>query len=510
MPIIDLVGQSYQLKARNLSSQRTINWFIENYGEEDKHGKSKQALVMTPGAVLAVTLGSDPSAPCRGLYYSSTGTAPYYESRLYGVWGTTVYRFNTAITVGYPIGNMSSSGDAVSMCDNGEGGKFVIVDGIKMYSYPMANVDGVGTLTEVTLPWKLKTIPANTVRIQPTFVCFLGQRLIVNDRYGNQFFFFKLASTDYDFTTNTSFYSAEQSADAITAMRVVNGALFIWGSRSYEIWRTTDNLGDPFSYVGGSSSAIGIKAPASVASIDNKVFWLGASDVGCDTVYMGESQTIERISTNGIEDQILSLSNRDRAIGWCYSRNGNTFYILSFIADNRTFCYEASTGTWTERLGRDILTQEWKVYPYVYGTFARDHVYCGTLNGNVLAYLDDDTYVEWNGDPIVRQRISPVYFEDMNNIMIKEILVDGLVGNSTLLSGQGSDPLLLMEVSKDGGSTYGNTRSKSIGKQGNYRKVVRWNALGIGREIVFKFTFSDPIPYSIYQARLDYAPCART
>lgn len=507
MPIVDLVGQSFELKQRNLSSQRTINWYVEKFGDEDSGTKSKQALIMTPGAVRVCDLGTNPADRCRGLYYSSTGPAPYYESRLYGVFGDTVYRFNTDITIGYPIGNVSNSSDAVSMTDNGEGGQFVIVDGVKMYKYAMNNADGVGALSEVTLPWKLRTTPPNSVRIRPTFVCFLGQRLIVNDRYANQFFFFNLASTDYDFTTNLNFYSAEQSADAITAMRVVNGALFIWGSRSYEIWRTTDNFNNPFTYVGGSSSAIGIKAPQSVASIDNKVFWLGASDVGADTVYMAESNSVTRVSTSGIEDQILSLQNRESAIGWCYSKNGHTFYILSFITSNRTFVYEAETNMWHERLARDTQTQEWKVYQYVYGTFAKDKIFCGTLDSNSLVYLDDDTYTEYNSNPIVRQRITPVYFDDLKNIQVREVCVDGLVGNTQLLQGQGSDPLLMLEVSRDGGSTYGNTKTKSVGKQGNYRRVVRWNALGTGREIVLKFTFSEPIPYSIYQARLDYAKC---
>jgi hypothetical protein len=510
MPVMDLAGQSYELSDRSQSPQRTINYYIEKYGDEDPNTKSKQALVMTPGATLVEDvslMNGGNTSPCRGLYYSSTGPAPYYESRLYGVYGNSVYRWDSACQNAYHIGDIASNSDAISMTDNGLGGYFVIVDGFNMYRYPLNSDDGTGVFEAVDLPYQAGS---TTDKILPTHVCFLGQRLILNHRYGNQFYYSKLASTEFDFDTNADWYSAEQSADIINSLKVANGNLYVFGPRSVEIWRTTDNFDAPYSYLGGSAQAIGCKSPTSVAVINDMVFWLGGSDVGNDTVYMARSQSIERVSQMGIEDQILSLTNRDKAIGWTYSSDGNIFYILSFVVSNRTFVYEATTKTWCERLARDLQTSDWKVYPYVYGTFANDKIYVGTLDGSALCYLNRDKYTEWNGNQIVRQRITPVYWEEMNNIILKEILVDGYVGATPYLTGQGSDPKILLDISRDGGNTYGNSKEKSIGKQGNYRKVVRWQSQGMGRALVFKFTYSEPVPFNIYQMRLDYVPCKRT
>lgn len=506
--MIDLIGASYQLNQRNQSSQRVINWFVEDVKAENEGAKSKYMLSPIPGATLALTITDDPDNKCRGLYYSTTGTAPTFEGRLYGVWGSSVYRFSVDMATPYLIGTISPTASAISMTDNGLGGYFAIVDGEKMYKYPLDATDGDATvLTEVILPYAAGSV---TERIRPTHIAFLGQRIWVNNQYGNQFYFSNLGSVDFDLATNLNWYSAESNADPINAVKAISNALVIYGPRSFEIWRSSDNNLDPLSYVGGSSSMIGCKAPQSIASINDMTFWLGGSDVGSDSVFMLQGNTPTRISTMAIDDQILSCTYRENAIGWAYANKGNLYYILSFTASNRSFCYDHSTGKWHERLARDLATSEWKVYPYVYGTFASGKIYCGTLDGSNLVYLDETKYTEWDGNQVVRQLITQNFNSELNNVMIKEIVLDGQVGVTPLLSGLGSDPKIILQMSKDGGNTFGNYKEKSVGRQGNYRKMVRWNALGIGREIVFKFSISDPIPYSIYQLRLDYASCSRT
>jgi hypothetical protein len=505
MGMVDLVGQSYQLDEVSLSPQRTINFYPEQYGDEDRFTKSQTALIPTPGASIVRTMSAESTDICRGLYCSSSGSAPDFRPRLYGVWGNTVWRFDANFDMPYQIGTVSDNGEPVGMIDNGF--DFCLVDGEQMYKYPLASNDGEGEWVTVELPY----VPGSTTeKIKPTHIAFLGQRLIVNNRFGNTWAFSKLGLTEFDVIGGLDFYSAEQSSDPILALRSVNGALWLYGNRSYEIWRTSDNQDDPFCFVGGSASQIGIKAPKSLATVNDMVFWLGASDVGVDAVWMGSGNTAMRVSNMGIETQIVSCSEREQAIGWAYASKGNTFYVLSFPYSSRTFVYDASGKQWHERLARDLQSAAWKVYPYQYGVYANNHIYVGTIDGSALAYLDDHKFTEYNGNQIVRQRISPVYAAELNNIQMRQITIDGLVGYTPLLEGLGFDPKILLEVSKDGGSTYGNVKDKSLGKQGNYRKVVRWNSLGIGRSIVLRFTISDPIPFTIYQARLDFEPCART
>jgi hypothetical protein len=52
-----------------------------------------------------------------------------------------------------------------------------------------------------------------------------------------------------------------------------------------------------------------------------------------------------------------------------------------------------------------------------------------------------------------------------------------------------------LEVSKDGGMTYGNVRSASFGLTGEYSHRVRWHALGMTRLAVVRITFSEPMDF---------------
>jgi hypothetical protein len=513
MPIVPLVGQSYELKARNLSSQRTINWFLKSFGA-NSGAKSLTVMAPTPGAVAHLVIGSE-STKCRGLYTSSSGTGPDFTPRLYGVWGATVYRFNVGLTAAYALGTVTDNGNPVSMTDNGF--SFVVVDGLSMYEYPLSAEDGYGALVAVGMP----EIPGITPSTQviPTAVSFLGQRLIINSANSNQWFYSDLGSTNFTVdNTSTSYvaalswYTAESSSDPILSQKISNGTLWIHGFRSYELWRTTDNADDPYSFVAGSQSSIGITSAASVATINNNIFWLGSSDVGAAGVYMGAGTTAERISTPAIEDQIQKLGTAQSiAIGQAYSWKGYLFYILAFPGTDRTYVYEAVTQTWCERLLRDLTKGDWHSYPYVYMTYYNNAIYSGlNLADSTLCRMDDDTYTEWDGRQVVRQRITPCYFEDFNNITLKEIIMDCEVGTTPLLTGQGSNPQMLLEISRDGGASYGRLDGKPIGKQGQYRIPVRWHAKGMGRSIVLRFTFADPCPCTVFNARLDYAACSRT
>ena len=72
------------------------------------------------------------------------------------------------------------------------------------------------------------------------------------------------------------------------------------------------------------------------------------------------------------------------------------------------------------------------------------------------------------------------------------------------LEGQGSNPVINMEFSDDGGHTFSNARGVLYGTQGSYEKVARWPWLGNARNRVYRFTMSDPIKWRLSRMILDY------
>lgn len=502
MPIVSLFSETYKTSGKGNGSQCLVNWYFEQY----KAGatKSPTAIIPTPGWEMAVSISNLPLNSCRGLFVSSSGTAPEFKPRLYGVWGRAVYRFNLEVTHAYVIGYVGDTGETVGMADNGF--YFVVVDGISMYKAPLGDEDGNPNYSQITLP----VAPKTELPVQPTHVAFLGQRLVINSRNSNYFFY----SDFTDPTTLTggevfqagSFYSAEQSSDPLTALIVVNGSLWCFGYRSYEIWRFTSNQDSPFAYVGGSSNAIGCEARYSVATVDNLVFWLASSDVGAAMVYMGQGSSVKNI-TEAIYDDLKLLQNRETAIGYCMAQGANILYFLSFVNENRTFVYNVGTDKWHEQLLRNIPEGEYETYPYQYAKVYNGETYAGLIaHESCLCRMNEKKYTEWDGRNIVREGVSIPFFDNMSLINIKKIMLDVEVGVTPLLQGYGSSPEIMLTISFDGGYTWSNTVARSIGKQGQYRTLVSWDGCGTARFPVFKINFSEPVPCTIYQARLDAEP----
>jgi hypothetical protein len=67
-------------------------------------------------------------------------------------------------------------------------------------------------------------------------------------------------------------------------------------------------------------------------------------------------------------------------------------------------------------------------------------------------------------------------------------------------SGQGSDPQVIVSMSRDGGNKYGMARRTSFGAKGETQKRVRFQRWGQFREAVVKVQISDPVPVYIYGA----------
>lgn len=509
MPLMNLFEESYQLAESGEGSQRCINWYFEAYEGNGEKTKTASALATCMGARVAHDFNVSPLKVCRGLYLSSTGPAPDRKSRIYGVWGDKLYRFGSDNVTPYFVGTISDNGSPVIMTDNGQGRYFFLTDGVSAYSSLMEDPDDVASLKVVQMP----IIPGTSTGfgqgtlISPSHCAFIAQRLVVN-AVGTSYFFYSDLTNPVTMDGGTvfqdgNFYSDESSGDYIAALKVVNGSLVTTGFRSYSVWRPTSNQDNPLSVTSGSSNAIGIDAPYSLSAIDDKIFWLASSDVGTLGVYMLQNTAIKRVSTQGIDETLMNLENRDKAIGCAYSYKGNFFYVLTFISEGRTFVYDVGVDKWHERLSRDFANAKWDVWLYNYLIVANGRIYAGVIkDGNAMVELRDDVYTEWDGRQIIREGNSKIMFDDLVPLVIAELTLDIEVGATPVVVGQGSDPVIMLQLKRDG--RWSNISTRSLGKLGNNRVRVSWYGLGTARNWEFKLTVSDPVPCMIYQTKVRY------
>ena len=67
-------------------------------------------------------------------------------------------------------------------------------------------------------------------------------------------------------------------------------------------------------------------------------------------------------------------------------------------------------------------------------------------------------------------------------------------------------PQLCMRVSRNGGATFGNYRLKGLVSSGNYRSMMRWRGLGMGRDMVYELLWSYNGPSALQGAYVETVP----
>jgi hypothetical protein len=101
-----------------------------------------------------------------------------------------------------------------------------------------------------------------------------------------------------------------------------------------------------------------------------------------------------------------------------------------------------------------------------------------------------------------RMRIAPHLHQGNQRLVYNRLTLDMETGVG-LNDGQGEDPQVMLQISNDGGHTYGNEIWQTFGRQGEYRTQVTFRRLGMARDRVFKLVISDPVRVRIVGGELD-------
>lgn len=471
--VFPLVGGSYRSRSLNLDAQRTINLYPV-LGESGT-AKTIKALFGTPGKRLLVALPGVGGS--RGLYRPTKGQA-------IAVRGSEVYRVATDWTYTL-VGSIDAATTPVSIDDDGT--IAVIVTGERGYILNLAS----NALTEIIDP------------------AFYGSDFVY---YNKTVFIFKRPDTAQFYLASgvsggltfdaLDFATATTNAEAIVRHIVDHEELFLFKETVTEVWRATGGPDFLFSRDTNASIVKGCEAAHSVVALDNTIYWLGGDGDGGGVVWKMNGYTPQRVSNDGVEYAIQNYATTSDAWGYTYQQEGETFYVLTFPSANATWAYGVKAGEWHERAYLKPST----------GTLQRDRAVCHMLynrthvvgdweNGNLYA-LDLDYFTD-NGDPMPAIRACPhISGTGYNVIKFKRIRIDIETGVG-LANGYGSDPVMLLRWSNDGGHTWQNLKSMKMGKIGNTKTRASLDRLGEGRDRVFEISIIDPVKRVILGAAVD-------
>ncbi len=459
MAIFNIIGNAAPARSKNVSAEETINLFVE-----------KNALYGTPGSVLRTTL------PAAG----EVRQAFEYQGVCYFVCGNKFYSMTTSLVV-TERGTLTTSVGFVSIQSNGL--VLLMVDGVGGYTYTIASTT-FAAVADVDFPPN----PLCCAVLDTIFVVVEG---------GSQRFFISADGVSWD---PADFASAESAPDNLLGVIADHQELILGGVDNIEVWYDSGDA--TFIFSRRAVIETGLAGPGAMCKADNSVFFLGSDGV----VWRLNAYTPTRISGHDIEFAIGGFSTISDCRMWAQKEEGHVFIWCQFPTGNKTFVFDVASGKWHRRAYRDPITGDlWRHRANCYVKFNGMHL-TGDFENGKIRELDLDIYDD-DGDALAAILIyRHAGGQNAEQCVEFNSFTVGVEAGVGLPSGQGSDPQIMLKWSDDSGHTYGNPVWRSIGAEGNFRQISKWDRLGSinpPNSRVFWLQLSDPTKRVIVSTLLD-------
>lgn len=393
----------------------------------------------------------------------------------YFVFGSALYSVSI-VGVATNLGTVPGSG-RVSMAHDGT--SVIVVNGTATGYYYNTST---ATLSSVTLPYV-----AHTVAMLDTYAVFSSD--------GQRFFISTVGDTDaFD---ALDFASAIKSPDNLLCVAEDHSEIILFGEKTIEPWFNSGDVDFPFSQNTAGIVERGLYARFSVSKEDNTLFFLGDDLV----VYRMQGYNPIRVSTDAIEIEFSNLvrdgyaANIADAYAFTYAEHGHKFYQLT-VPNHFTLVHNVATKEWHKLEHWDYNTHHSACYMFCYGK----HL-IGGIDGNV--YELSRSYYDDAGTTLKRLRRSNFYSIEDRLINWKKVKFIFDFGTTPVLSGQGSDPKVVVRWSYDSGRTWRNERMLSLGVAGDYLAKAIARTLGASRNRLFEFYVTDPVPFYLIDAHAE-------
>jgi hypothetical protein len=452
---------SYDRETGNLPPLTLINMFVEKAATSENGA----CLQSRPGLIQ---IASNGAGPVRAIY-SNRGTLNGDDFSVIGsTTSPTLYRGTTL------IGTLTGVGTGpVSIA--GSNSEMLIAAGGDLWRY-----NGTA-LNKVTFP--------DSAHVRA--VCFIGSLFVAvrgtessgaADLYPGRFYF--SAVLDGNTWDALNYATAEREPDGLLDVNALNDKILLYGQSTIEVWSDTGAADLPFTRNEGmGSQSKGILLTGCQCEADNTKFHIGS-----DGVVYRFGEEFDRISDHWLEEKIIASTN---ASLFTFRWQGHEFVCVRL--DSQTFAYDCATQAWSEfqTNGGQFIGQ------------------CAAMKGTTI-YLGHQSTGQilglsgWDdlGVALTREFTAAVQMDAPGSIDNLWLWVN--TGQSTIFTGQGSDPKIEQQSSRDAGNTWtdfndASLGNASIGGTGQYRVIPEWRRLGQydAPGAMFRFRVTDPVPLRI-------------
>lgn len=449
----------------NLPAIELENWFAQEAPEEPQKGAR---LIPTPGMVPFAT------------GFSGAASGVFQADRVAGgdiivCTDSTVYKVNSSGVVS-SLGSVQTGGLAAQFAVS-QTPDLVLNKGGKVYTVTAS------ALTDFTA-----SLPLTNPIIG---VAEVAQRHLYAEQNSGRFWYSDVANATT--VQANSFYTAEQDPDEILGLYINGEEIWVFGTKTTELWVSTGDSTNPFAYRGVTLTK-GLLGSRAVAVSDSALHFVGHDRM----IYRMAGYRADRVSTHAIEEVLQSETNMDGLELTSYAQTGHSFLKVHVPSYGDLFL-DAATGMWHRRR---CLTTTKSNFGYPVEAFNKQ-LFLGDAGGVTKLYEASVTTFTDDGDNVRRLAMSYIPIND-GRFRVTRATIDCQAGVGLDGNGQGSDPLVMFSVARDG-RKFGKEITRSVGRVGEYGYRPTFGPLGVmkGPQVAVRLAVSDPVGLSVVGSHIN-------
>ena len=265
--------------------------------------------------------------------------------------------------------------------------------------------------------------------------------------------------------------SSEIDPDPVVALVKLRNEIYALNSNTIEVF---DNIGGdlfPFARIDGAQIQKGCLGTQACCVYLERLAFLGGGRNEAPGIYVGASATTQKISTQEIDNLLLTYTEAQLVTTKLEARNDKNHQHLYVHLPDRTIVYDASA---SEALGDQVwFTLTTAVVGF--GQYrARNLVWCydkwlvGDPQSSAIGYLVQDTGHHW-GQQVRWEFGTIIAYNEGNGAIFNRLELVSLTGSVAL----GTNPQISTSYSVNG-IAWSQDRSISVGTTGNTAKRLAW------------------------------------
>lgn len=450
-----VVGETGGAKSVQFSSEVTQNMYIERSESANRIGVHD-----FPGLKLfAAGNGAD-----RGVHV--------INGILHGIQGGNLYRIDN-------LGNTTSLGavagtDRAIFADDGSSMYFVVNGALQKLAS--------GTISTVT----------QTVIPSPEAIDYLNRKFILSG--GTDFAVSDVGDGDTYNALNIA--EEETKPDPLLRPYVFSQLAYMFGTQTTVPWEDVGAANPPLARRSTSLVNVGASGRYAITNTDQFFYFFGDDR----KPYQGVGASARSISKPEVAIEFESISDASDCIASAFVLDGQDFVLFTFPSANKSFLYSEKYNYWVTLSSNGNRWYGNKVFRAYNKNLVVDY-----RDGSIYE-LDKDTFTD-NGDTRIRVRTIPPFTGKLINRPGRQITVGRVRLNMQkgvgLAMGQGSSPVLMCQLSEDGGQTWRAEQFVDIGVMGDYHIAVDFDDFATGYDVRARFKCSDPVYLSMFDGEVD-------